>query len=70
MFVLPCGFVSFMFSMTQMKLPLSELIVEDFQHGWTCFKFKGFSTTAKDCNTNKQLAIILTLLRGKLIIHQ
>ena len=41
-----------------------ELIVEDFQCSWTRFKFV---VAAKDWNANKQLAIIPTLLRGRLI---
>ena len=50
--------------MAQMELPLPELIVEDFQRGWTRFEFVA---AAKEWNTNKQLAVIPTLLRGRLI---
>ena len=50
--------------MAQMELPLPELIVEDFQRGWTRFEFVA---TAKEWNANKQLAVIPTLLRGRLI---
>ena len=47
-----------------MELPLPELIVEDFRRGWTRFEFVA---AAKDWNANKQLAVIPTLLRGRLI---
>ena len=50
--------------MAQMELPLPELIVEDFRRGWTRFEFVA---AAKDWNANKQLAVIPTLLRGRLI---
>ena len=50
--------------MAQMELPLPELIVEDFQRGWTRFEFVA---AAKEWNANKQLAVIPTLLRGRLI---
>ena len=38
--------------------------MEDFQRGWTRFEFV---TAAKEWNANKQLAVIPTLLRGRLI---
>ena len=47
-----------------MELPLPELVVEDFQRGWTRFEFVA---AAKEWNANKQLAVIPTLLRGRLI---
>ena len=50
--------------MAQMKLPLPELVVEDFTRGWTCFEFVA---TAKEWNEAKQFTVIPTLLRGKLI---
>ena len=50
--------------MAQMELPLPELIVEDFQRGWTRFEFVA---AAKEWNVNKQLAVIPTLLRRRLI---
>ena len=50
--------------MAQMKLPLPELIVENFQCGWTRFEFV---VAAKEWNANKQLAVIPTLFKGKLI---
>ena len=55
---------SLTFSMAQVELSLPELIVEDFQCGWTRFEF---IAAAKEWNTNKQLAVIPTLLRGRLI---
>ena len=50
--------------MVQMELPLPELIMEDFQRGWTLFEFVA---AAKEWNANKQFAVIPTLLRGRLI---
>ena len=43
--------------MAQLELPLPELVAEDFTHNWTWFEW----------NKGKQLAVIPTLLRGKLI---
>ena len=50
--------------MAQLDLPLPEMTVEDFCHTWTRFEFVA---TAKEWNSNTQLAVIPTLLRGKLI---
>ena len=50
--------------MAQMELPLPELVVKDFTRGWTRFEFVA---TAKEWNAAKQLTVIPTLLRGKLI---
>ena len=47
-----------------MELPLSELVIEDFTRSWTHFKF---IATAKKWNAEKQLTVIPTLLRDKLI---
>ena len=47
-----------------MDLPLPELVAEDFQRGWTHFEFVA---AAKEWTANKQLTVIPTLLRGKLI---
>ena len=49
---------------TLLDLPLPELLAEDFQRGWTRFEFVA---AAKEWTTNKQLTVIPTLLRGKLI---
>ena len=49
---------------TLLDLPLPELVAEDFQRGWTHF---GFVAAAKEWNADKQLTVIPTLLRGKLI---
>ena len=49
---------------TSLDLPLPELVAEDFQRGWTRFEFVA---AAKEWNANKQLTVIPTLLRGKLI---
>ena len=46
------------------KLPLPELLKEDSKRGWRHFKFVA---TAKEWSAEKQLVVILTLLRGKLI---
>jgi len=48
----------------QMELPLPELVIEDFTRSWTRFEF---IATAKEWNAEKQLTVIPTLLRGKLI---
>ena len=45
-----------------MELPLLELAVEELS--WTHFEFVA---VAKEWDATKQLAVILTLLRGKLI---
>lgn len=50
--------------MAQVDLPLPELLVEDFQRGWTRFEFVA---AAKKWDAAKQLAVVPTLLRGKLI---
>ena len=50
--------------MTQLELPLPELVAEDFKRGWTRFEFVA---TAKEWDEAKQLAVIPALLRGKLI---
>jgi len=44
-----------------MELPLA---VQELKRGWTHFEFV---TIAKEWDATKQLAVILTLLRGKLI---
>ena len=49
---------------TLLELSLLELVAEDFQRGWTCFEFV---TAAQEWNAKKQLTVIPTLLRGKLI---
>ena len=49
---------------TSLDLPLPELMAEDFQRSWTRFEFVAAS---KEWTTNKQLTVIPTLLRGKLI---
>ena len=49
---------------TSLDLPLPELMAEDFQRGWTHFEFVA---AAKEWSANKQLTVIPTLLRGKLI---
>ena len=50
--------------MAQMELQLPELTVEDFQRAWTRFELV---SAAKEWNAEKQLTILPTLLRGKLI---
>ena len=50
--------------MAQLELPLPELLVEDFHQGWMHFEFVA---VAKEWDAVKQLAVIPTLLRGKLI---
>ena len=52
------------FTMAQLELPLPELLAEDLKQGWTRFEFVA---TAKEWNEAKQLTVIPTLLRGKLI---
>ena len=47
-----------------LELPLSELVTEDFKRGWMRFELVA---TAKGWDAAKQLAVIPTLLRGKLI---
>ena len=47
-----------------LELPLPELVAEDFQRGWTRFEFVA---AAQEWNAKKQLTVIPTLLRGKLI---
>ena len=47
-----------------LELLLPELLTEDFKWGWTQFEFV---VTAKGWNEEKQLVVIPTLLRGKLI---
>ena len=47
-----------------LELPLSELLTEDFKRGWTQFEFVA---SVKGWNEEKQLVVISTLLRGKLI---
>ena len=47
-----------------MELQLPELTAENFQRGWTRFELV---VVAKEWNEAKQLAIVSTLLRGKLI---
>ena len=47
-----------------LELPLPELLTEDFKQGWTRFEFV---TAVKGWNEEKQLVVIPTLLRGKLI---
>ena len=51
-------------TMAQLELPLPELVAEDLKRGWTHFKFVA---TAKEWYVAKQLTVIPTLLRGKLI---
>ena len=50
--------------MATMDLPLPEVTVENFDRAWTQF---GLVAKAKIWGDNKQLAILPTLLRGKLI---
>ena len=50
--------------MVQLEFLLLELVGEDFTCSWTQFEFV---LTTKQWNENKQLAVISTLLRGKLI---
>ena len=50
--------------MAQLELPLPELMIEDFHWGWTRFEF---IAAAKGWDAAKQLKVIPTLLRGKLI---
>ena len=50
--------------MAQLELPLPELMIEDLRRGWTHFEFV---TAAKGWDAAKQLKVIPTLLRGKLI---
>ena len=47
-----------------LELPLPELLMEGFKRGWTRFEFVA---AAKGWNEEKQLVVIPTLLRGKLI---
>ena len=47
-----------------LELPLPELAVEDFKRGWTRFELVA---NAKGWDAARQLAVIPTLLRGKLI---
>ena len=47
-----------------LELLLPELVTEDFKRGWTRFEFVA---TAKGWDAARQLAVIPTLLRGKLI---
>lgn len=57
--------------MARLELPLPELVIEDFQRGWTRFEFvaaaKEWDAAAKEWDAAKQLTVIPTLLRGKLI---
>ena len=48
----------------QLDLPLPELAVENFSHAWTQFELVA---AAKQWNEAKQLTILLTLLRGRLL---
>ena len=51
----------------QLDIPLQEItveVVEDFECSWTCFYLVA---AAKKWDTAKQLTIILTMLRGKLV---
>ena len=50
--------------MAQMELQLPELTAENFHRAWTRFELVA---VAKEWNEAKQLAIVPTLLRGKLI---
>ena len=50
--------------MARLELPLPELVIEDFQRGWTRFEFVA---ATKEWDAAKQLTVIPTLLRGKLI---
>lgn len=50
--------------MAQLELPLPELVAEDLKRGWTRFEFVA---AAKEWSAEKQLTVIPTLLRGKLI---
>ena len=47
-----------------LELPLPELLTEDFKRGWRRFEFVA---AAKEWSAEKQLVVIPTLLRGKLI---
>ena len=58
------NFVFFTSMATSLELPLPELVAEDFQRGWTRFEFVA---VAQKWDANKQLTVIPTLLRGKLI---
>ena len=48
----------------QFDLPLPEITTEEFSRAWTRFKLV---STAKEWNTEKQVMILPTLLRGKLV---
>ena len=48
----------------QSEIPLPEITREDFKHAWTRFELVA---KAKEWDDNKQLAVIPTLLRGKLL---
>ena len=47
-----------------LDLPLPEITAENFSRAWTRF---GFVAKAKEWDEAKQLAILPTLLRGKLL---
>ena len=49
---------------SSLELPLPELVAEDFHRGWTRFEFVA---AAQKWDADKQLTVIPTLLRGKLI---
>ena len=49
---------------SQGEIPLPEITAETFERAWTRFTL---AATAKEWDNNKQLAIIPTLLRGKLL---
>ena len=50
--------------MAQFDLPLPEITTEEFSRAWTRFELV---STAKEWNTEKQVMILPTLLRGKLV---
>jgi len=49
-----------------LDLPLPEITAENFSRAWTRF---GFVAKAKEWDETKQLAVLPTLLRGKLLDH-
>ena len=50
--------------MAQWDIPLPEVVAEDFERSWAQFELVA---KAKEWNDAKQLTIILTLVRGKLL---
>ena len=50
--------------MAQWDIPLPEITAEDFDRSWACFELVA---KAKEWNDARQLTVIPTLLRGKLL---